>query len=299
MNSPSLEHIDLSRNQFEGPLPQWSSAAAAYLDLGSNNFSGPIPSNYDQLMPDLLELYLSGNHINGSIPPSLCNMSGLLNLMLRNNLLSGEFARAWSLWPAIRVVDVSYNNLAGKIPSSMGVPSSLNVLNLRKNNFTGQIPSSLFQSCTELQIIDLGVNRLTGSIPLWTSSFVSSHLYMLRSRSNSLSGQIPRRLCSVPSLHIIDLSRNNFSGTIPQCLYNLTDLAYGYDSAKSFLSSYQEMVSLTLKGQDLEYDTTLDFVNSIDFSSKNLEGVIPEGIRSLINLGTLNFSRNQLTGIIP
>ncbi|KAL6221011.1 hypothetical protein ACLB2K_008763 [Fragaria x ananassa] len=299
MNSPSLEYIDLSRNQFEGPLPQWSSAAAAYLDLRSNNFSGPIPSNYDQLMPDLLELYLSGNHINGSIPLSLCNMSSLSNLVLRNNHLSGEFALAWGLWPAIMVVDVSDNNLAGKIPSSMGVPSSLKVLNLSKNNFTGQIPSSLFQNCTELQNIDLGGNRLIGSIPLWTSSFVSSELYMLRLRSNSLSGQIPRRLCSVPSLHIIDLSHNNFSGTIPQCLYNLTDLAYGYDSGKSFLSSYQEMASLTLKGQDLEYDTTLDFVNSIDFSSNNLEGVIPEGISILINLGTLNFSRNQLTGIIP
>ncbi|KAL6204785.1 hypothetical protein ACLB2K_022052 [Fragaria x ananassa] len=59
------------------------------------------------------------------------------------------------------------------------------------------------------------------------------------------------------------------------------------------------MASLTLKGQELVYDTTLYFVNSIDFSSNNLEGVIPEGISSLINLGTLNLSRNQLTGIIP
>ncbi|XP_024200044.2 receptor-like protein EIX2 isoform X1 [Rosa chinensis] len=299
MNFPSLEYIDLSHNQFEGPLPHWSSDAAAYLDLQSNLFSGPIPSNYGQLLPNLLKLYLSDNHLNGSIPPSLCNMSGLYIFMLRSNHLSGELPPAWSLWRDIWVVDVSDNNLSGNIPSSMGVPSSLYVLNLRNNNFGGQIPSSLFQNCSHLQSIDLGGNRFTGSIPLQTRSIVSSELYMLRLRSNSLSGHIPNRLCSLQSLHIIDLGHNKFSGTIPKCVYNLTALAYGNDTRTYFLLNYLEKTSLTLKGQELVYNTTLNLVNTIDLSSNNLEGVIPEEISSLIALGTLNLSRNQLSGNIP
>ncbi|KAM5586942.1 hypothetical protein ABKV19_005734, partial [Rosa sericea] len=95
------------------------------------------------------------------------------------------------------------------------------------------------------------------------------------------------------------LGNNNFSGTIPKCLYNLTALAYGNGSRRDFLLNYLERTSLTLKGKELVYNTTLNLVNSIDFSSNNLEGVIPEEISSLIALGTLNLSRNQLSGNIP
>ncbi|XP_050368849.1 LRR receptor-like serine/threonine-protein kinase ER2 [Argentina anserina] len=91
INFSSLRHIDLSHSQFDGPLPHWSSYAATILDLRSNSFSRPIPSNYDQLLPNLRVLCLSENHLNGSIPPSLCNMSSLSALVLRSNHLSGEF----------------------------------------------------------------------------------------------------------------------------------------------------------------------------------------------------------------
>ncbi|KAL6206194.1 hypothetical protein ACLB2K_023443 [Fragaria x ananassa] len=307
MNSPSLYYIDLNHNEFEGPLPQWSSPAS-YLDLRSNSFSGPIPSNYDQLLPNLEELSLSDNNLSGSIPPSLCNMSSLRFLILRSNHLSGDFSRAWSMWPYIQNVDVSYNDLTGNITSSMGVPSSLWVLNLSNNNFTGQIPSSLFQNCTELVSIDLAGNKFTGGIPLplQTRSPLSSNLRRIQLRSNSLSGHIPNRLCSLQSLHVIDLSRNNFSGTIPKCLYNLTALTFGNDTHTGdgtlsyfFYDAYHEATTLTLKGQDLVYNKTLPLVHTIDFSSNHLDGEIPEGISSLIALGTLNLSRNHLTGNIP
>ncbi|KAM5586946.1 hypothetical protein ABKV19_005738 [Rosa sericea] len=300
MNSPSLWQIDLSHNQFEGPLPHWSSDATT-LNLRSNLFSGPIPSNFDQLLPNLIILDLSDNHLNGSIPPSVCtNLSGLSTLILRSNNLSGELPRPWSLWRDLWVVDVADNNLSGNFSSSMGVPSSLVILDLSNNNFGGQIPSSLFQNCSELQSIDLGGNRFTGSIPLQTRSNVSPEFYMLRLRSNSLSGHIPNQLCSLQSLHIIDLAHNKFSGTIPKCLYNLTALAYVNDTISAYSSLvYSEITSLTLKGQELVYNTNLYLVKSIDFSSNNLEGVIPEEISSLIALGTLNLSRNQLTGNIP
>ncbi|KAM2677861.1 hypothetical protein EV1_004355 [Malus domestica] len=54
------------------------------------------------------------------------------------------------------------------------------------------------------------------------------------------------------------------------------------------------------KGSELVYySTALKWVYSIDLSSNNFEGEIPEEMTSLIALGTLNLSRNQLRGNIP
>ena len=39
-----------------------------------------------------------------------------------------------------------------------------------------------------------------------------------------LTGNIPEQLCGLSHLHIMDLARNNLSGSIPQCLGDLIAL---------------------------------------------------------------------------
>ncbi|XP_016648199.1 PREDICTED: LOW QUALITY PROTEIN: LRR receptor-like serine/threonine-protein kinase GSO1 [Prunus mume] len=296
LKCPNLYHIDLSHNQIEGPLPLLS-ANASILNLESNSFSGPIPLNLDQLMPTLQGLYLSDNQLKGIFPPSICNMQSLSIISLRNNQLFGEFPQAWSLWPIILIVDVGHNNLSGNIPSSMGVPRSLLVLKLNDNNFGGRIPSSIWKNCTGLRSIDLGGNRLTGNMSLWIGSN-APELFFLRLRSNFLSGHVPHQVCNLPLLDILDLSHNNFSGTIPKCVKNMASLVSGISNV-SYYENYFEQTTLTSKGRELVYNKTLFFVKSIDLSSNNLEGEIPEEITSLIALSILNLSRNQLSGSIP
>ncbi|CAL8150135.1 unnamed protein product [Prunus armeniaca] len=286
----NLPGISLHHNQFEGPLPLCSTNATI-LNLESNLFSGPIPSNIDQVMPNLEELYISQNHLNGTIPPSICNMQNLTVLSLRSNNFFGEFPHAWSLGSQIRIVDAAYNNLSGNIPTSMRVLSSLEILKLNNNNFGGKIPDSL-HNCSILKSIDLGGNKLSGSIPPWIGGSNVSMLYMLRLRSNFFIGQIPRQLCNLGNLHILDLSHNNFSGTIPTCFNNLTSLVR--DVSNIFQDYYQEPTMLTLKGQELVYNTTLMLVKSIDLSSNFLEGEIPQEICSLTLLGTLNLYKESV-----
>ncbi|CAN6553695.1 unnamed protein product [Malus baccata var. baccata] len=296
---PNLYYMDLSRNQFEGPLPHLSSDAT-YLYLQNNSISGPIPSNFGQLMPKLRSLNLAENHLNGTIPSSLCDMQNLTILSLRSNQFYGEFPEAWSVWHDIRVVDVANNNLSGNIPSSMGVPSSLYILKMNNNNFGGEIPIEL-KNATSLFSIDLGGNKLTGSVPLWIGSNFST-LSTLRLHSNFLSGHIPRHLCNLPFLHILDLGHNNLSGTIPKCLKNLTTLTFSPSDNYSYpeFEEYDEIQTVTAKGSELiYYNIVLEWVYSIDLSSNNLEGGIPEEMTSLIALGTLNLSRNHLRGNIP
>ncbi|CAN6577473.1 unnamed protein product [Malus baccata var. baccata] len=295
LKCPNLTFIDLSRNQLEGPLPLWCFPDANSLFLESNFFSGPIHSNIDQMMPKLNELLLHENHLNGTIPPSICNMQELQILSLRSNQFSGELPHAWNMESTMVFLDVGQNNLSGKIPTSLGVLSFLEILKLNDNNFSGQIPDAL-QNCSSLMSIDLGDNKLSGKIPLWIGGSNVSKLSRLLLRSNYLNGCISQQLCNLQGLHILDLSHNNLSGTIPMCLDNLTLLVN--DSYVQHYVTY-EQAALTLKGEELVYNTTLYLVKSIDLSSNNLQGEIPDEISSLIQLGTLNLSMNQLTGKIP
>ncbi|KAB2631587.1 LRR receptor-like serine/threonine-protein kinase GSO2 [Pyrus ussuriensis x Pyrus communis] len=295
---PNLAIIDLSHNQLEGPLPLWCFPNVDYLYLEGNLFSGPISSNIDQMMPKLEELLLDENHLNGTIPPSICKMQKLQILSLRSNQFSGELPHAWNMESIMVFLDVGQNNLSGKIPTSLGVLRSLEILKLNDNNFGGEIPDAL-QNCSSLRSIDLGDNKLSGKIPLWIGGSNVSKLSRLRLRSNYFSGCISQQLCNLQGLHILDLSHNNLSGTIPMCLDNLTSLVNDDSSSYEYDYDVWEQATLTIKGEELVYNKTLDLVKSIDLSSNNLQGEIPEEISSLIMLGTLNLSMNQLIGKIP
>ncbi|XP_021826653.1 LRR receptor-like serine/threonine-protein kinase FLS2 [Prunus avium] len=297
---PKLQRIILGHNQLEGPLPLWPTNAHL-LDLQSNLFSGPIPSNLDQFMPKLSHLDVSENHLNGTIPLSIGNMKDMEIISLRNNQLFGEFPQQWSLWSNIFVIDVSHNNLSGNIPSSMVIPSSLLQFKVNNNNFGGEIFSSL-QNCTYLGILNLEHNKFTGNLPLWLGSNLS-RLVMLQLRSNLLGGHIPHQLCNLVHLRVLDLAHNNFSGTIPKCLKNMTVLvkANFFGVGLIVTDPYDGKTTITSKGKELVYgDEPLFFWgNTIDLSSNNFEGEIPEEVGSLIVLCTLNLSMNRLTGEIP
>ncbi|PRQ19607.1 putative leucine-rich repeat-containing, plant-type, leucine-rich repeat domain, L [Rosa chinensis] len=297
--SSHVESLLLPNNDIGGKLPfQFKFLKITVMDLRHNQFEGTLQQLLPTNVPLLRELYLSDNHLKGTIPPSICQVQYMTILSLRNNQFSGEFPQEWSMWRYLRVVDVGNNNLSGNIPSSVGIPRSLGVLKMNDNNFGGEIPFAM-QNCSNLTGIDLGGNKLTGKLPLWLGSKLSK-LQILRLRFNYLSGNIPQQLCNLKELHILDLGHNDLSGTIPKCLSNLTSLASGLTSWHLY-GDYDEQTTVIMKGGEHTYssDHTLMWVMSIDLSSNNLKGEIPEEICALIRLVSLNLSRNQLVGKIP
>lgn len=145
--------------------------------------------------------------------------------------------------------------------------------------------------------IDLGGNHLSGNLPSW----IGSDIVILRLRSNLFNGIIPQEWCFFSLLHILDIAQNNLFGGIPNCLNHLTNLVYSnnIDQYNSLDLIYIEKAIIVTKGRELQYDTTLKYVNAIDLSGNNLTGIIPDEITSLKGLGTLNLSMNHLTGKIP
>lgn len=62
---------------------------------------------------------------------------------------------------------------------------------------------------------------------------------------------------------------------------------------------FHDSLFVTIKGRELPYDTELMYMVSIDLSSNNLDGNVPEEVGSLVGLINLNLSFNHLTGNIP
>ncbi|CAA0831138.1 disease resistance family protein / LRR family protein [Striga hermonthica] len=233
------------------------------------------------------------------------------NVVLINfggNHLSGELPECFIKWQLLTVLDLSNNKLSGRIPNSIGFLKHLASLNLLGNNFSGHVPCSL-QNCTGLVKIDFTDNNLGGDIPKWIDTRFFN-LRFLIFQSNNFSGEISPSICQLTSLQILDLSNNKLSGKLPQCLNNLTTMTtkrildkpqylYNISLDTAFLVTFQESVSISIKGRECTYDINLYLVISINLSNNFLSGDIPIEITNLVQLQSLNLSRNRLTGSIP
>ncbi|WKA04221.1 hypothetical protein VitviT2T_022277 [Vitis vinifera] len=283
--------VDLEENNFQGPLPLWSSNVTR-LNLYDNFFSGPIPQELGERMSMLTDLDLSWNALYGTIPLSFGKLTNLLTLVISNNHLSGGIPEFWNGLPDLYVLDMNNNNLSGELPSSMGSLRFVRFLMISNNHLSGEIPSAL-QNCTAIHTLDLGGNRFSGNVPAWIGERMPN-LLILRLRSNLFHGSIPSQLCTLSSLHILDLGENNLSGFIPSCVGNLSGMVSEIDSQR-----YEAELMVWRKGREDLYKSILYLVNSMDLSNNNLSGEVPEGVTNLSRLGTLNLSINHLTGKIP
>ncbi|KAK6793088.1 hypothetical protein RDI58_012169 [Solanum bulbocastanum] len=321
--SPKVQHMNLSRNNFRGEVPQVTSRLASLekLDLSQNNFHGPLP-HFSSKMKMLI---LSRNSFNGAISPvceSLVVNNSLMFLDLSVNFLSGTLSDCWRYGNNLAVLKLSYNNLSGEIPHSFGYLETLRDLQLRNNRLSKNLPSSL-KNLQELKSLDLSGNCLSGNI----SSFLretSQKLMLLLLRNNKFDGNIPLQICQLKNLIILDLSSNALSGTIPKCVKNFLSMA-GLEEFPSLVygpyEEYRKDVMLMLKERGYDHNVFFAgidlsdndvmlmlkergyyhnvFFAGIDLSDNHLSGEIPEEITTLVQLQFLNLSRNNLTGAIP
>lgn len=153
----SLALVDLY-NSTNGP--EWTNAYN-WLNGPVNSWAGVTLDNTDRVS----SIYLSNNYqLKGQLPPSLGNLTNLLELSLSNNQLTGSIPSSFGNLSSLRDIDLSNCQLTGSIPPELGKLSKLEQLVLHNNDLTGGIPPEL-GNLKNLLVLELDNNQLTGDIP--------------------------------------------------------------------------------------------------------------------------------------
>ncbi|XP_031118804.1 probable LRR receptor-like serine/threonine-protein kinase At3g47570 [Ipomoea triloba] len=164
--SKNLLYVNLAKNNLNGYLPKSffnPSSSLVYLDLSYNQFTGPLPVEIAELKI-LVALNLSNNMLSGELPSTLGALSGLIDLIISNNFFHGVIPPSLSSLKSLQTLDLSCNNLTGEIPKFLAKLQSLNHLNLSSNDFYGEIPTEgIFKNKSG---VELNANKqLCGGIP--------------------------------------------------------------------------------------------------------------------------------------
>ncbi|XVE63538.1 hypothetical protein DITRI_Ditri07aG0027900 [Diplodiscus trichospermus] len=303
----SLILVDVHGNQLQGQIPSLP-PYATYMDYSNNNFSSVLPPEIGDFFQVAYFFSISSNNIQGSIPESICTSSYLKVLDLSNNSLFGPIPQCLiQMSVHLGVLNLRQNNLNGIISNTFPKNCVLQTLDLNGNQLGGKVPKSL-SNCRVLEVLDLGNNRINDTFPCSLKD--ASRLRVIVLRSNQFKGDINCGGSNItwPLLQIIDIASNYFSGKLPQrWLMSWNAMKANEDEPhplrfKVFVLndfSFQDVMTVTIKGLELELMKILTIFTSVDFSSNKFEGPIPQVIGELKALYGLNLSNNALTGTIP
>ncbi|XVF76857.1 hypothetical protein PTKIN_Ptkin13bG0300600 [Pterospermum kingtungense] len=337
LEARSLLHLNLSHNllqEFEGPLQNMTSIlsvldlhgnllqgqisflpqSATYLDYSNNNFNSILPAEIGDYLSFTYFFSLSSNRFQGIIPISVCKSTYLKVLDLSDNSLNGTIPQCLTQMSSyFSVLNLRRNNLEGVISDTFLQHCGLQTLDLNRNLLQGKVPKSLAK-CKRLEVLDLGNNQINDTFPCHLKKL--SKLRVLVLRANKFNGNIhcTGKKSSWQMLQIVDLASNSFSGRLHQTFLSAWKAMQADEDEDETMSKpkhlrfevlklnqfyYQDAITVTVKGLELELQKILTVFISIDISSNKFEGPIPEVIGTFKALYVLNFSHNAFTGSIP
>ncbi|XP_059644362.1 probable LRR receptor-like serine/threonine-protein kinase At1g74360 [Cornus florida] len=310
---PIIERLDLSLNNFSGPLPVEISEMMGlkFLILAYNNFSGNIPPEYGKLT-GLQALDLSFNQLNGSIPPTFGNLTSLLWLMLANNALTGEIPLELGDCNSLLWLNLANNQLSGTIPTeltNMGLNATPTFqLNKKSDGLasgSGEclvmrrwIPANYppfsfvytlltWKSCRNLwDKLLKGYGLFPVCAPGSTVRTLQITGYVQLS-GNQLSGKLPLEIGKMQNFSMLQLGENKFNGSLPPEI------------------SQMPLVVLNISQNEFSGEIPMAIgdvkcLQNLDLSYNNFSGRFPTSLNNLNELSKFNISYNpNISGVIP
>jgi hypothetical protein len=210
----NLTTIQLFSSQ--GPIPTSISCLTKlkYLQMTGDALTGTIPESMSSLT-QLTAMYIYLTRMQGTIPEIFYGMKNMQVLELRSNRFFGNFPSSIIALTNLFSLDFRYNFFSGILPS---LPSSLYALDIAGNDFTGISPLPIY--LTSLSITYTKLEKIPSSLLLLT------RLSSLDLSKNNFKGTIPSALSSITNLEKLDLRSNMLTGTIPQVVLGMKFLTY-------------------------------------------------------------------------
>ncbi|RWR91755.1 putative inactive leucine-rich repeat receptor-like protein kinase [Cinnamomum micranthum f. kanehirae] len=305
-NISSLHYLDFKQDRdslLKVDNLQWLShlSSLEYLDMGSVNLS--MVADWLQpinMIPSLSVLRLSSCGLRNFPTLPHLNFTSLTILDLSSNAITSKSLDWLSNLPNLESLDLSHNRLEAPFPSSLRGCNLLK-LDFSWNNMTGE------------------VNRFLESLTRCSASNLKKHESSVFMREldlsyNNFSGTIPESLGQLTELVHLRMSHNSLEGTISEAHFaNLTRLETLYMSENSFVFNvgHHWIPPFQLKYVGLRscqigppFPTWLQFMKKdrleIDFSQSQISGFMPDWFWNLSSqISYVDISQNLIYGKIP
>jgi hypothetical protein len=321
----NLRQLSAGGNRLTGTIPLEISMAidVQMVGLSSNLLSGPVPAVLARLA-DLQVLQLNSNLLTGTVPSELSGMAHVVQLLFSFNYLSQQLPDDLANCSDLAQFNADSNYLSGSVPNTYNLLWQLESLNVSNNLLSGSFLTSLFllESDTDIQtagpsmipfakltLVDMSMNRLSGSLPDSMFTRPNASLQVLILFENCFSGTLPESMCSSSELSVLvldalssaencrvqvasalqpfvaaEFSNGQFYGSIPACLWALSNLQVLHLSSNGLTGSIAEVAS-----PDLAY---------ISLSNNNFIGSIPSSIQQFQYFSQLDLSNNRFSGTL-
>eukprot|EP00850_Spirogloea_muscicola_P017134 SM000144S00682 [mRNA] locus=s144:271550:275304:+ [translate_table: standard] len=319
----ALQTLDLSGNlQLTGAFPDLSTAVAlTYLDLSGTSLSGAIPAGIFGQLGNQVTLKLRATALGGPLPPDLASLTMLqyLDLSSGSTTLTG-FTGGFAQFGALRsltYLDISGQSFTGSIRAApLRALNNLNYLAIQGTNLSGTVPSDALGKLKKLVTLKLRgqdntTNQFTGPFPVQSSL---PRLQLLDLSSNQFYGSLPTGLMYLlPSLTYLDLHLNpQLGGSMPSNFapdghgleyLDINDCNFGGRVDPS-VGSFFAMKSLKMARNNFVgflptgLFTRLTELEQLQLSDNRLVGTIPP-LNSLLSLKHLDLANNMFTGGVP
>ncbi|VAI51703.1 unnamed protein product [Triticum turgidum subsp. durum] len=291
----NLKLLDLSYNKFSGVLFKEDFASLGnleHLDLSYNNFSDFLLKECSTSLVNLKHLDLSHNKLDSVLVEE--HFAGLLNLEyldLSYNSLRFAIDKKWI--PPFRLKVARFRSclLGPNFPEWLKSQSNIEVLVLSNANLDDIIPDWFWVTFSQASFLQASGNKLHGSLP----AQLPINIVRLNLSSNSLSGSLPSEL-NAPLLEELLLANNQFIGTIPSSICQLTKLK------RLDLSGNQLTGDIMQCQKELVPNSTDQFGSdmlSLALNNNDLTGEFPKFLQRSSGLMFLDLSYNRLFGGLP
>ncbi|CAI9285701.1 unnamed protein product [Lactuca saligna] len=292
----NLQNLYLEFNWLSGlPLSLGNLSELRSLHAPYNFLQGPLPTIGK--LSKLSSLDISGNSLSDVVTEAHFSNTSMLKYFdaTSNYKLSFKFSPDWKPPFQIGKLELGSCKIESDFPQWIRAQTSLEYLDLSNTSIYGPLPDWL----SELPImmtLDLSHNFLNGPLTNLPSNQTIQDLTitypgqsrLLLLRNNLFNGSIPKSLCNITKLAILDLSRNTLSGTFPDCLGSIRNLYV--------LTLSSNQLSGVIPSSVGNLGSSLDW---LALNNNSFQGELPKTLANCRNLVLLDLGENRFSGSVP